>query len=117
MRRRNKENSMKNSPKPPNDLSLEAKKGWKATRADYGIIDDTGLTYLTTGWRFFDRLREAQETIRKEGATVTDRCGQVRAHPAITIERDAAASMIRAFKALNLDVLPNFDKPGRPPGK
>jgi P27 family predicted phage terminase small subunit len=108
---------MTNSQKPPSDLSNEAKKKWKSLQAEYGISDEVGLTYLTTGCRFFDRMRLAQDTLKIEGMTQTDRFGQVKPHPCTVIERDAAASMIRAFKALNLDVMPLHDKPGRPQGR
>jgi P27 family predicted phage terminase small subunit len=108
---------MKNLPKPPSDLTAEAKKKWSTLQEEYGITDEAGLTYLTMGCRFFDRMRQAQEALRKEGMTQTDRFGQVKPHPCALIERDAASSMIRAFKALNMDVEPLRDKPGRPPGR
>lgn len=109
---------MKNlAPKPPNDLSTEAKRKWKALQTEYGIADEAGLTYLTTGCRFFDRMRGAQTLLDKEGSVITDRFGQSKPHPATVVERDAAASMIRAFRALNLDIEPLRDKPGRPSGR
>jgi P27 family predicted phage terminase small subunit len=107
---------MKNSLKPPSDLSFEAKKLWKSIQAEYGIEDATGITYLDTGCRFFARMREAQATIAREGAVVKDRFDQLKPHPAAIIERDAASSMIKAFRQLNLDVEP-LKTIGRPPGR
>ena len=110
---------MKNStqPKPPSDLSKEAKKKWKALQEEYGIVDEAGLTFLSSGCRFYDRMRTAQQTVLKEGQTVSDRFGQVKPHPCCIVEKDAAASMLRCFKALNLDIEPLRDKPGRPSGR
>ena len=45
-----------------------------------------------------------------------DRYGQLKAHPAVNIERDARAAMLAALKAMNLDVEPLRDRPGRPGG-
>jgi P27 family predicted phage terminase small subunit len=108
---------MKNSVKPPSDLSKEGKAKWKKLQSEYGITDEAGMTYLTAGCRFYDRMRQAQATLALEGMTQTDRFGQVKPHPCAIIERDAAASMLRCFKALNLDIEPLRDKPGRPGGR
>jgi len=86
-------------------------------QTEYDIVDTTGLTYLSTGWRHYDRMEEARVAIAKEGAVITDRFGQKKPHPSTLIERDASAAMLRAFRALNLDVIQPHDKPGRPPGR
>jgi hypothetical protein len=46
----------------------------------------------------------------------TDRFGQLRAHPAVAIERDARDQMLRALKLLNLDIEPLRGRVGRPAG-
>ena len=61
-------------------------------------------------------MRQAQAVIEAEGPTTTDRFGQVKAHPMHTVERDSRAQMIQALRALNLDIEPPRDGPGRPPG-
>ena len=83
---------------------------------EYEIIDPAGLLLLQTALESFDRMRGAQESIATVGATVTDRFGQLRAHPMITVERDARAAMLAALKALNLDLEPLRDGVGRPSG-
>lgn len=85
--------------------------------SEYGIEDDAGLLLLQTGLEAFDRMRVAQEAIREEGMTVFDRFGQRKAHPLLPAERDARAQMLAALRALNLDVEPLHDRPGRPAGK
>jgi P27 family predicted phage terminase small subunit len=101
---------------PPKRLSAEARKSWQKVVDEYQIVDDTGLIILTTAFEAFDRMRSAQEQIKLEGMTSTDRFGQVKAHPLLTVERDARAQFLAALKALNLDVEPLADRPGRPDG-
>jgi P27 family predicted phage terminase small subunit len=114
---KNFEAAMINELKPPKSLSREAKKIWKDLQVEYGIEDPGGLLILKTGLEALDRLREAQTVIAKEGSQVQDRFGQWKAHPLLTVERDARAAMLAALKALNLDLLPLRDGPGRPPGR
>lgn len=63
------------------------------------------------------RLRLAQEAIQRDGMTILDRFGQRKAHPLLPAERDARSQMLAALKALNLDVEPLHDRPGRPAGR
>jgi P27 family predicted phage terminase small subunit len=108
---------MTNEPKAPRSLSREGKKIWKDLQAEYQITDPGGLLILKTGLEALDRLREAQAVIAKEGPQVQDRFGQWKAHPLLTVERDSRAAMLAALKALNLDLEPLRDGPGRPPGR
>lgn len=111
---------MKNStsqPNPPKGLSAEAKRLWRQLLEEYAIEDAGGLAVLATGLEAFDRLRAAQKAIAAEGMTVTDRFGQHKAHPLLTVERDARAQWLAALKALNLDLEPLNDRPGRPSGR
>ena len=52
----------------------------------------------------YDRMKAAQAAIERDGDTVLDRFQQVKAHPSITVERDARAQMMAALKALRLDI-------------
>jgi P27 family predicted phage terminase small subunit len=94
----------KEQPKAPADLSKEGKNLWSQVRSDYRILDATGLTFLSTACRHFDRLRAAQRILKRDGPVINDRFGILKTHPAAIVERDSSASMIRALKALNLDV-------------
>ena len=88
---------MKNfDPKPPRHLSKEARQLWLELIAEYAIDDAAGLLLLQTGLEAFDRMREAQAQIKRDGATVKDRFDQIKAHPQITVERDARAAMLSA---------------------
>jgi P27 family predicted phage terminase small subunit len=104
-------------PKPPKTLSAEAKGLWSAIRNEYDIIDPGGLLILTSGCEAFDRMRQAQRRLKREGLTVKDRFGQAKANPLTLIERDSRAAMLAALKQLNLDLEPLDQRPGRPVGR
>lgn len=103
--------------KPPASLSKEAATWWTKFTTEYEISDEAGLLLLQTGLEALDRLREAQKAIKKDGAQVADRFGQMKAHPLLPTERDSRAAMLAALKSLNLDLEPLRDGPGRPGGK
>ena len=74
------------------------------------------ITVDADGLRF-DRMREAQAALAKDGLTVADRFGQIKVHPLTVVERDSRSQMMAALRALNLDVQPLRDIPGRPGGR
>ncbi len=101
----------------PRTLSAEARRWWVQILAEYDVQDAGGLLTLQTALEAFDRMRQAQRTIREEGPTVLDRWRQRKPHPLLNVERDARAQMLMALKALNLDLEPTQNGPGRPPGR
>ena len=105
------------TPKPPKHLSRESRAWWNSLADEYDIQDQAGRLILQTAMEAFDRMRLAQGLLSKEGMTTTDRFGQPKAHPMTTVERDSRAAMLAALKALNLDLEPLNDKPGRPAGR
>ncbi|MDQ3195563.1 MAG: hypothetical protein M3Q32_04115 [Pseudomonadota bacterium] len=62
----------------PKHLSEEARAQWKRLLSEYNIEDEAGLLLLQTGMEAFDRMRIAQELIRKHGAVTMDRFAQLR---------------------------------------
>lgn len=84
-------------------LSEEAQNWHDRILTEYSIDDEAGKLLVQTALESFDRMRQAQRVIEKEGLTFKDRFGQIRNNPATTIERDAKASMLMALKQLNLD--------------
>jgi P27 family predicted phage terminase small subunit len=103
--------------RPPKALSGEARTLWRRLTTENDISDGAGRLILQTGMEAFDRMRSAQAQVLREGATTTDRFGQVKAHPLLTVERDSRAAMLAALRQLNLDLEPVRDRPGRPGGK
>jgi len=102
--------------KAPKHLSKEGKRLWVKLLNEYDIEDEAGLLILQTAMEAGDRMREAAEIIKAEGMQVVDRFGQKKAHPLTTVERDSRVAMLAALKALNLDLEPLQERPGRPTG-
>ena len=86
------------------------------TGAEYSIADPAGLALLCTAAECLDRMRQAQAAIAKDGAVVVDRYGSPKVHPAAALEKDARTGFLAALRALNLDIEPLRDRPGRPAG-
>lgn len=97
---RSDRNSLLETPKPPAWLSKDAKAEWRRimpllverrilTDADLGIVE----AYCTA----IARIREAERTIAKEGATYVSASGPKR-HPAVTLQ-DAAMKTARLCAA------------------
>jgi P27 family predicted phage terminase small subunit len=108
----------KPKPKPtPARLTPEALAWYRELDAEYGIGDDpAGRLLLQTSCEAFDRMREAQALLERDGAVVPDRWGQLKPHPAAAMERDARSAMLAGLRALNLDVEP-LGRVGRPAGE
>lgn len=100
----------------PRHLSDEARDWWRRIQREYQIDDDGGLLLLQTALEAFDRMRGAQQAIERDGATVRGSTKQLVAHPLLSVERDSRSQMLAAIKALNLDLEPLRDRPGRPAG-
>jgi len=108
---------MKNGQNSPKHLTKEAKKIWKALVTEYGIDDVAGLKILRVALEAFCRAQDAREKIALDGMTIKDRFGTLKPHPLLPIERDSRAAFLAGLKALNLDLEPLRDRPGRPGGK
>lgn len=61
------------------------------------------MAMLLVGLEAFDRMRQAQEAVSRDGAYIDGRFG-VKAHPALAIERDSRVSFLRAQRELGLDL-------------
>lgn len=110
-------NSAPKKPKAPKSLSREAPRWWRKLIAEYVIEDEAGRLLLMVALESFDRMREAQIALAKDGLVLTDRFGQMKPHPLNTVERDSRAAMMAALRQLNLDIEPLRDRVGRPPGE
>lgn len=67
-------------------------------------LNEQGQFILTAAMECFDRIREAQAVLLKEGIVQKDRFGQSRQHPAVTIERHYRQIMLRHLKTLDLNL-------------
>lgn len=102
------------APKPAGHLKAPGAQLFRDIVAEYGIADSAGLALLTTAGECLDRMRAAQAAIKAHGEIVVDRYGAPKLNPACNLEKDARNGMLAALRALNLDVEPLRDGPGRP---
>lgn len=100
--------------KAPNHLSKESKKIWAEILTEYSIDDAAGLRILRVALEAYDRAQSARTAIDKTGMMFNDRFGAPKPHPLLPIERDSRAAFLAGMKALNLDLEPLRDRPGRP---
>jgi P27 family predicted phage terminase small subunit len=91
--------------KPPEHLTAAAKKLWR-TIVDEVELDGPALLLLTTMCEMHDRMNQARAVLKREGILAKDRFGQLKPHPACSIERDSAAAMMRAWRLLGFDQQP-----------
>lgn len=105
----------------PQHLSKASRSLWRRVATDYDLAAEPhALRVLTLLGEALDRGEEARQRIAVDGAYVTDRFGQVRAHPAISVERDSAIRAARLARELSLDAgdgLPGDLRIPRPGGK
>jgi len=111
-----KATARKAGPLPPKGLSVQARRLWRQLSEGFDISDPAGLSLLEVAVRSFDRALEARRILDAEGLIILDRFRQRKMHPAFMIERDSRAMMMRALKALNLDLEPLNAGVGRPAG-
>ncbi len=101
--------------RPPATLSPPARKLWSTIATEYDIGDIGGRTILSQAMEAYDRMKQAQEILGREGLLVEDRYGIKKPHPCTGIERDMRAQLLGALKMLNLDIEP-LQRVGRPAG-
>lgn len=87
---------------PPRHLSTHSRTLWRDIRRSHDVDDPHSRALLTLALEALDRAAEARRLIELDGAVVKDRFGQYRSHPACSIERDARAAVLAAFRALRL---------------
>ena len=83
-------------------LSKESQKIW-AELTDKKIKTIGQKELLMVGLQARDRAAEASEILQKEGMiTVTGKTQMPHCHPCIKIEKESQATMLKTFRALNL---------------
>ncbi len=98
-------------------LSRRAAKFKREIQKEYVITDEAGLAILQTAAEAYDAMHAAQAVVDEQGLTVKGDRGQIKAHPLLSVIRDARSSFLAALRALNLDLEPLRDRPGRPGGR
>ncbi len=100
----------------PKHLSAHGKKVWHQLVDDYDLDREPhARELLRMALEQLDRAEEVRQRVVKDGAYVTNRHGEVRAHPAIAVEKDAKTLTARLFRELALDPRPPIEDDQRPP--
>jgi P27 family predicted phage terminase small subunit len=85
--------------KPPAHLSPSSKK-WFSNVLDDFDLEESDVKLLTLASESWDRATLARETIAREGLTYTDRLGNIRKHPAVSIAEAATIAFARLVREL-----------------
>lgn len=97
----------------PPELQATGRELWLTTLNEWDLAE-SDLALLRVACQQADRIAECQEIIATDGILVTDPSGRQRAHPLLSIEKEAANTLMRAWRMLDLnDAEP--PKIGRPP--
>jgi hypothetical protein len=102
-------------PEPPAHLGAPGRELWQSIMRGYEISDPGGLALLATAAEAQDRIASVRAQIDQQGEMLMVR-GLPRVHPLCAVERDQRSALVRALRALNLDVEPLRDRGGRQPG-
>ena len=87
--------------KAPKDLNQAGKELWSATLAEWDM-SDSDMALLHVACQQQDRIVECQIIIERDGVLLTDPSGRQRAHPLLSIEKEACNTLMRAWRMLNL---------------
>ena len=89
---------------PPRHLPSAEQALWSELQRTYQIDDRASTELLTQACEARMRVRLCREQVAKEGQTVIDKKGIVRAHPLLQVARSAEASFVSALRLLRLDL-------------
>ena len=96
----------------PAHLSLESRRLWRETVKTYDL-EPRHEAILLVALEAFDRMREAQAAVAKDGAYVVGRFG-LKSHPGLSVERDSRLAFLRATRELGLDLEAPASRPPTP---
>jgi P27 family predicted phage terminase small subunit len=94
------------TPRAPQHLSKAQRALWRHVMAEYEL-EPHHLKLLTLLCEALDRGEQARQAIASDGAYLPDRFGQLKAHPAVAVERDARIAAARLTRELDLDGTPD----------
>ena len=88
----------------PKHLSPSSRKLFRRLAVDYDLAREPhALEVLRLACEALDRGEQARDVLMRDGAYTADRFGQVRAHPAVAVERDSRVAALRSLRELGLD--------------
>ena len=102
-----------NVPKPPTHISKEAADWWRSVVRNYDM-EGHHLRLLQAACEAWDRMQQGREAVASQGITFRAANGDLKANPAVAIERDARVAFARLVRELDLDAEGPADR-SRPP--
>ena len=100
---------------PPRHLSKCAASWWQDVTADYSL-EAHHLKLLQAACEAWDTMQAARRALSDHGGlTFTDASGNIKAHPAVAMQRDARVAFARLVRELDLDVAGAPAEAPRPP--
>lgn len=99
---------------PPAHLSAQSASWWQSVVGDYSL-EPHHLRLLQAACESWDRAQQAREAVAEHGLTFKDKGGNIKANPAVSIERDARTLFARLVRELDLDAEAPAER-SRPPG-
>ncbi len=88
---------------PPAHLSDEAAAWWRDVLCDYDL-EPHHVRLLQAAGEAWDRMQQARKALADHGGlTFLSSSGDIRAHPAVSMERDARVAFARLVRELDLD--------------
>ena len=100
---------------PPRHLSKDAAEWWRNVTADYSL-EPHHLKLLQAAGESWDTMQAARRALSDHGGlTFTDTSGNIKAHPAVAMQRDARVAFARLVRELDLDVSGAPAEASRPP--
>ena len=85
----------------PTHLSAETRRWWTDVVENYELAPHN-LNLLRAACEAWDRMQCARQTVAESGLTFMDSHGNLKAHPAVAIEKDARIAFARLVRELKL---------------
>jgi phage terminase small subunit len=96
----------------PPHLSASSRRWIKQILADFDL-ESFHFRLLIKAAEAWERSEQAREQLARDGITVPDRYGVLKAHPAVAIERDSRLAFARLLRELALDAAAPDSRPPR----
>jgi hypothetical protein len=100
----------------PAGLGKSGRRLWKAIQESYAIDDPGGVAFLVSACRAEDDIIRMRTKVAKDGDTLTVTDKPPTAHPLLAVIRGLENIRRQSLRALNLDLEPLHNRPGRPGG-
>ena len=88
-------------PLAPKHLRKDTRTWWRSVVREWELQDHEQML-LTSAAETWDRIQECREVLDEEGVTYTDRFGQPKPRPEVSMERLQKLAFAKLIKALDL---------------